>query len=471
MTNFINNKWQEGQGEKFQSISPVDGRVLWEGKASTYGDVDAAIFAAREALNTWKRYSFERRKKYAESFVEIVKHKRDFLVRTLCLETGKVILECEAEISALINKFQISVSAYEDRCKDLAKDIGNTKSLTRHKPHGVIAVFGPYNFPAHVPNGHITPALLAGNTLILKPSDLTPLISEEIIKCWEETGLPYGVINLVQGKSETGVALSKHDGLDGIFFTGSSRVGKILHENYAGKLGKVLALELGGNNPLIVWDNKDSKKAIDLIIQSAFSSNGQRCTCARRLILKDSTFSKKFLNDLVDKIKELKIGDPLNPESFMGPLISKEQADKMLAAQASLVMKGAEIILESVKLDLGDAYISPALIDCSSAKELVDEEYFGPMLQVYRVKEWADAIELANSTEYGLSAGLISESEKLYEEFFYEIEAGLVNWNNQITGASSATAFGGCKMSGNHNPSGYYAADYCSYPVATMIGE
>ena len=449
-----------------KSISPIDGEVIWEGEAATNADIDKAVDSAREAFRSWRRLSFEERKVYLEKFVAIVESKKAFLAELLTKENGKSINEAELELASIGNKLKISIEAYQDRCKNLEKDLGKTRSLTLHKPHGVIAVFGPYNFPVHVPNGHIMPALLAGNTLILKPSELTPAISEEIFKCWQEAGLPRGVMNLIQG--ETGIALSKHDGIDGIFFTGSSRVGKILHENYAGKLGKILALELGGNNPLVIWDHKDQEKAVDLIIQSAFITNGQRCTCARRLILKDSAESDKLLKLLVEKTKELKIGNPLDRENFMGPVISEKQAENLIQAQATLLNKGAKTILEMKKLDSGAAYLSPGIIDCSSATELADEEYFGPLLQVYKVKDWDSAIALANSTEYGLSSGLISDSEELFQEFSMEIEAGLINWNTQITGASSAAPFGGIKMSGNHSPSAYYATDYCSYPVATM---
>jgi succinylglutamic semialdehyde dehydrogenase len=471
MPNFINNQWLEASGEKFQSISPIDGTIIGELRASTPADIDLAINAARTALKEWRRLELNQRISYVERFVDLLIEKKEKLAKLLSRETGKVIKECEVEIDIAVSKFKISVAAYHDRCKNLARDFPLAKSLTMHKPHGVIAVYGPYNFPVHVPNGHIMPALIAGNTIVLKPSELTPFISEEIVRIWKESELPAGVINLVQGKSDTGIALSKHDGLDGIFFTGSSKVGKLLHENYSGKLAKVLALELGGNNPLVVWQNSDLNKACDIIILSAFSSNGQRCTCARRLILEDNTKSLELLDLLKHKTQALKISQSLDPEAFMGPVISAEQANKLLVAQESLMAKGAKAILEMKRLELGEAYLSPAILDCTNVNDIVDEEYFGPLLQVYRVPNWDSAIKLANSTEYGLSAGLISDSEDLFQEFSWEIEAGLVNWNNQTTGATSLAPFGGIKMSGNHNPSAYYAADYCAYPVAMMLGD
>jgi succinylglutamic semialdehyde dehydrogenase len=471
MPNFINNQWLEAKGEKFESISPIDGTVIGELRASTAADIDNAVDTARTALKDWKRLDLDQRLVFIERFVDLLLDRKEKLAVLLAKETGKVITECRSEIDIAVSKYKISVAAYHDRCKNLARDFPHAKSLTMHKPHGVIAVYGPYNFPVHVPNGHIMPALIAGNTLVFKPSELTPFISEEVIRLWKEAGLPAGVINLVQGKSDTGIALSKHNGIDGIFFTGSSKVGKLLHQNYAGKLDKVLALELGGNNPLIVWQNSDLQKACDLIIQSAFSSNGQRCTCARRLILEDNLESSKLLELLAQKTQALKISQSLDPSAFMGPVISAQQAVKLLDAQESLIKKGARVVLQMKRLDLGEAYVSPAILDCTDVVNIIDEEYFGPLLQVYRVRDWDTAIKLANDTEYGLSAGLISDSKQLFEEFSWDIEAGLVNWNNQTTGAASSAPFGGIKMSGNHNPSAYYAADYCAYPVAMMLGN
>lgn len=453
---------------KFESISPIDGTVLWQGEAADNRSIKSVIASAKEVFKDWVKLDLEERKNYIERFVEIVVERKSDLAILLCKETGKVLKECEMEIAGVINKYKISIEAFEDRCKSLEKDTASFKSITRHKPHGVVAVFGPYNFPCHVPNGHIIPALLAGNVVILKPSELTPAISDSYIKCWQDAGLPKNVLQLIQGKSETGIELSKQDDLNGIFFTGSSRVGKILHENYAGKLDKVLALELGGNNPLVLWDYENLDKAVEIIINSAFLSNGQRCTCARRLILADKN-ADLILGKLIEASSKLKVGNPLEEDTFIGPVISKDQALKLLEAQKSLASKGAVSLLEMKRLALGEAYISPGIIDCTSLKEKVDEEFFGPLLGVYRVSSWQEALYKANDTEYGLSAGLLSDSKDLFDEFFFEIEAGLINWNKQITGASSSAPFGGIKMSGNHNPSAYYAADYCSYPVASLL--
>jgi succinylglutamic semialdehyde dehydrogenase len=259
--------------------------------------------------------------------------------------------------------------------------------------------------------------------------------------------------------------------INGIFFTGSSKTGKLIHKNYGGNPSKILALELGGNNPLLVFDVNNIQAVVNLIINSAFNSAGQRCTCARRLILpKDSSYNQ-VIDLLVEVTGNLKIGDPKDESNFMGPLISSQQAMNIISAQSSLIDKGAKPLLLAKNLDLGAAFVSPGILDCTEVRDPIDEEFFGPILQVYRVDDWQSAITLANATNYGLSAGLISDNKDLYRDFFLHIDAGLIYWNNQLTGASSSAPFGGIKDSGNFNPSGYFAVDYCTYPVASVETE
>ena len=188
----------------------------------------------------------------------------------------------------MIGKVGLSKKSYNERTGETENPMPVGKAFIRHKPHGVVAVFGPYNFPGHLPNGHIVPALIAGNTIVFKPSDLTPKVAEVYVKVWESIGLPKGVLNLVQGQVETGKSLAAHPQIDGLFFTGSSRTGKILHEQFAGHPGKILALEMGGNNPLIVHGVSDIDATVHDIVQSAFITTGQRCTCARRLFIENS---------------------------------------------------------------------------------------------------------------------------------------------------------------------------------------
>lgn len=444
----------------FSSINPATGKEIWQGEEAGQSEIDAAINAAREAFPAWAALSLEQRLTHLEKFTQLVSDNRDELAIALCKDTGKAIWECGMEIASPIQKLFISIEAYKERTGTIV----NGTSVVRHKPHGVIAVFGPYNFPVHTPHGHILPALLAGNTVVFKPSELTPYISEEIMKLYQQAALPEGVITMVQGKAETGKLLSNHPGIDGLFFTGSSRTGKILHQNFAGHPGKILALELGGNNPLVVHQASDIDAAVYLIIQSAFITAGQRCTCARRLILLEHE-ADAILKRLVEVSSKIKIGDPQDPDNFMGPVISEQQASNLLAAQESMLSRGADLLLGMESR--GGAFVSPGIIDVTGL-DVADEENFGPLLKVYRVKDWDAAIAKANDTEYGLSSGLISDSQELYDDFRQRVRAGLCNWNNQITGATSKAPFGGIGCSGNHRPSAYYAADYCAYPVSSI---
>ncbi len=354
--------------------------------------------------------------------------------------------------------------AHDLRLPRLAAD----PRVLRHRPHGVMAVFGPYNFPGHLPNGHIVPALLAGNTVVFKPSELTPGVAELTVRLWEKAGLPDGVINLVQGGSDTGKCLARHPLIDGLFFTGSSTVGHLLHKQFGGQPEKILALEMGGNNPLIVQDVADVDGAVHHALQSAFLSAGQRCTCARRLLVPKGKKGDAFIDRLVEVSARIKVGEfDADPQPFMGSVISAEAAEKLLAAQASLLEKGGKSLLEMKSLKSGTGLLSPGIVDATGL-DVTDEEFFGPLLKVYRYKSFDDALALANDTHYGLSAGILTDDRKLYERLVEEVRAGIVNWNRPLTGASSAAPFGGVGASGNHRPSAYYAADYCAWPMASL---
>jgi succinylglutamic semialdehyde dehydrogenase len=342
-------------------------------------------------------------------------------------------------------------------------------SVLRHKPHGVVAVFGPYNFPGHLPNGHIVPALLAGNTVVFKPSELTPAVADAYARLWQRAGLPAGVLNLLPGERTTGAAVAAHPQLDGLFFTGSARVGHLLHRQFADRPNKILALEMGGNNPLVVGTVADARAAVHEIVQSAFLSSGQRCTCARRLFVPRGAAGDALVEALVKATAAIRVGAWNDePAPFMGPLISGQAAKAILEAQARLRDAGGRVLVEARRLERGAAFVSPGLVDVSAAGELPDEEHFGPLLTLVRSGSLDDALRQANATRYGLSAGLLSDRREDWELFFRKIRAGVVNWNRQTTGASSAAPFGGVGASGNHRPSAYYAADYCAYPVASV---
>ncbi len=468
-TLYIAGAWQAGQGETITSLNPVTQQVLWSGQGATAGQVDLAVQAARQAFPGWARRSLQERIDVLEAFAARLKHHADDLARCIGEETGKPLWESATEVTTMVNKVAISVQSYRERTGEKSGPLGDATAVLRHKPHGVVAVFGPYNFPGHLPNGHIVPALLAGNTVLFKPSELTPKVAELTVKCWIEAGLPAGVLNLLQGDRETGIALAANPGIDGLFFTGSSRTGNALHQQFAGRPDKILALEMGGNNPLVVDEVQDVDAAVYTVIQSAFISAGQRCTCARRLLVPQGEWGDAFLARLVAVSETIEVGSfDQQPAPFMGSVISLDAALGLLDAQRILLAKGAVSLLEMRQPLAQSALLTPGIIDVTAVSERSDEELFGPLLQVIRYADFDAAIAEANDTHYGLAAGLLSDSEARYQQFWLESRAGIVNWNKQLTGAASSAPFGGVGASGNHRASAYYAADYCAYPVASL---
>lgn len=466
---YLNGHWLPGHGAPFNSLNPSTGETLWAGNSADANDVDLGFRAGRAAFETWSEREFSERAAIAQKFAELLKANSEHLARAIAREVGKPVWEARTEVAAMAGKIAISITAYQERTgtREQPQDFG--RHILRHKPHGVVAVYGPYNFPGHLPNGHIVPALLAGNAVVFKPSELTPMVAQETVKLWEDAGLPPGVLNLVQGERATGEAVAKHPELDGLYFTGSSRTGAILNQQFAARPGVILALEMGGNNPLIVGSDIDLDATVHEIVQSAWITSGQRCTCARRLFVPVGGKGDALLAKLAEAGRNLVVGRAEDePQPFMGPLISARAADSLKAAHDKLLAMGATALLPMRKLSLGEAFVSPGLVDITAiVNEVIDEEDFGPLLKVIRYATLDEAIARANATRYGLSAGLLSNDDAEWQRFFKKSRAGIVNRNKPTTGASGSYPFGGIGDSGNHRASAYYAADYCSYPVSS----
>ncbi|PKH26484.1 succinylglutamate-semialdehyde dehydrogenase [Enterobacterales bacterium CwR94] len=465
MTHVINGQWQAGAGAPFEKCDPFFGERLWHGQAASSDQVTEAVEAARMAFCHWARQPFAARQALVEAFAAELETHKTQLADTIAQETGKPRWEALTEVQAMINKVAISVQAYQQRTGTTT----TAEGALRHRPHGVMAVFGPYNFPGHLPNGHIVPALLAGNTVVFKPSELTPATAALTLQCWLQAGLPAGVINMVQGARETGQALVAHPQIDGVLFTGSAATGYHLHRQLAGQPEKMLALEMGGNNALIVEDISDIDAAVHLTLQSAFITAGQRCTCARRLLVKRGAQGDAFLARLVTVAGRLQPGAwNADPQPFMGTVISPQAAEQIYAAYQARVALGAEVLLPLQWPDRQNALLMPGIIDVTNVREIPDEEVFGPLLSVVRYDHYDDAIMLANNTRYGLSCGLVSAQREKFDQLLLEARAGIVNWNKPLTGAASTAPFGGIGASGNHRASAWYAADYCAWPLASL---
>ncbi len=451
--------------QEIVSYEPATGAELWRGKV---GNVDEIVGRARRAWPAWAAQSLTNRIELVRRFANEVRKDADKLATLIAKETGKPLWEARTEVESVINKVEISVRAYADRTaqRKLDNALQGTAAL-RHKPHGVMAVLGPYNFPAHLPNGHIVPALIAGNAVVFKPSEKTPATGEALAQCFHRAGISAALVQVLIGGAAEGQALVAHEGIDGVLFTGSAHTGIAINRKLAARPDKIVALEMGGNNPMVVWDTPKISDAAVLIIQSAFTSAGQRCTAGRRLIVKGALYDA-----VVGEVKRLAdriiVGAPFDePPPFMGPVIDNEAADGLTESFLYLLSHGGKAIKHLVRQSDDLPFLSPAIIDVTAMKERADVELFGPLLQIVRVDDFDEAIAEANNTRVGLAASLIGGTPADYNRFWANIRAGVVNWNRPTNGASSAAPFGGIGLSGNHRPSAYYAADYCAYPVAS----
>jgi len=451
------------------SINPATGEEVWSGKT---GDAAAEVAIARAGWPAWAAHSHSYRIEAVRRFANVVRTKEAEFADLIARETGKPLWEAKTEVAAVVNKVQISIEAYAERTpqRRMEAALGN-KIAVRHKPHGVLAVLGPYNFPAHLPNGHIVPALIAGNAVVFKPSEKTPATGAMLVSCFHEAGVPEDVLRLLIGGPDEGRSLAGQPGIDGLLFTGSARAGSMIHKQFADVPQKILALELGGNNPLVVWHSKDIDAAATLAVQSAYLTAGQRCTAARRLVVEDGT-EGPLLEAIGRLIDRMIVDEPFaDPQPFMGPVIDNGAANHVQEQWLNLMMKGGKPLRRLDRPVKDRPYLTPALIDVTDAKDRPDEEIFGPVLQVIRVKDFDAAIDEANNTRFGLAASLVGGSPELYDKFWANVRAGVINWNKPTNGAPSNAPFGGVGLSGNHRPSAFYAADYCAYPVTSSEAD
>lgn len=401
-------------------------------------------------------------------FANEVRRQEEALATLISRETGKPLWEARSEASAVIDQVETSIRAYGERTgqRRLDSAMQGTTAL-RHRPHGVMAVLGPYNSPAHLPNGRIVPALIAGNVVILKPSEKTPAVGEFLVGCFHRAGVPEGVLQVLIGGPEEGQMLVAHADVSGILFTGSAQTGIAINRKLASTPNKIVTLEMGGNNPLVVWDTPKIGDVAALIIQSAFTNAGQRCTAASRLIVKSSMYFD-LIAELLKLLDRMVIGAPFDqPQPFMGPMIDARAADLVTESFLYFLSHGGKA-LAHMRRPFGDLpFITPGLIDVTGVEDRPDVEIFGPLLQVIRADDFDEAIAEANNTRFGLSASLLGGSPEEYNRFWSNIRAGIVNWNRPTNAPSAGSPVGGVGLSGNHRPGAYYSADHCAYPVSS----
>ncbi len=448
------------------SRDPADpDRVIWSGPLRP-GDADDAVQAARRALPAWSGLTLQERGEHLRHYQAVVKRRADEIAGLITDEMGKVIAESRSEADSVAAKVDITLDEVSlGRVREYDVQVAPTKfGRCRFKPHGVMAVIGPFNFPLHLPNGQYVPALLMGNAVVFKPSEKTPAVGQLAGKLMDEAGLPRGVFSVVQGAGDVASRLVSHPGVDGILFTGSWPVGRKILEANLDTPGRIVALEMGGNNPAVVLDDAPFEHAVAECTRAGFATTGQRCTCTRRVIVQRG-IAPRFIEALVASASKLRAGPGRQEGVSMGPVISVAAVDAVLEVQ-----RRGRVLLEARRLpEVGRGhFISPGVIQVEGFSLEGDVEVFGPLVQVTVVDSLDAAIEQANMTRYGLAASIFTAGEAAAERFFRGVRAGCINWNTGTAGASGKLPFGGVGRSGNHRPMAAFAVDSCAYPVACM---
>lgn len=450
--------------------SDVVGRHPW-----ALAHVDDAVSAARTAFPSWRRLGQARRAELLRAYQAQLKLHADDLARCIAREIGKPMWEAKTEVGAMVSKVDVSLGEGAAFVKDTV--IADLPGEIRHRPHGVAAVLGPFNFPGHLPNGQLVPALLMGNTVVFKPSDKGAGTAVLMAKCFEAAGFPAGVFNLVQGAVPTAEKLVTHPGLDALLFTGSVPVGQRIVAANAHRPGLMVALELGGKNATLVLDDCELDRTVRELAFSGFATAGQRCTATSRVIVTKG-IAERLVERLAAAARSVTVGHVFDDGVFMGPVISEATRSQLLAAQAKAVAGGFEALAPGGAVEVSGRrgfYVRPAVHVARGGVTRVagytDTELFAPDLSVVTVDSVEQAIAVANETQFGLSAAVFTQSADAFERCADELRVGVLHWNRSSAGASGRLPFGGIGASGNHRPAGILMGQSCTYPLAVLLPQ
>lgn len=469
--NYVNGHF-EGTVDASASASPFrsENPATLETVCDAIGDPDAvarAVNAAHDAWPAWRRLTVAERAAALQRVAAAVPEHAPAIAAAITAEMGKVHSEALIEAKSVAQKLQDTIALYPH---ELSGAMSGAPGEQRHRPLGVVAIIGPFNFPVHLINTHLLPALLAGNTVVAKVSELTPLTGQRYAALFHAAGLPPGVFNLVQGGGPVGQALVTHPSVHGVIFTGSYNTARRIRQALFDMPEKKLALELGGKNPVVVLDDvaEDPARldhAVREILLGALLTAGQRCTATSRVIATPGV-APALRERLTTAFRTIRPGDPDSPDTFLGPLASQTATRHFLRGLDAAKADGARVLVDSEHL--GACFVTPSLYEVAGHESLVHEELFGPNVAFELATDPADAFRRASNSRFGLSASIFTESKDAFEAFVDAVPTGVVNWNRSTNGASGLLPFGGIGMSGNFSPGGSGSLRIGTYPVAVM---
>ncbi len=451
--NLIGGQWCDGSsGQEVPNIDPADTRrQLGSVVFADASDVDRAVEAAAKAFKSWRQVPAPQRGRMMFKVLELFEAEADAFARALTAEEGKIFAESQGECRK--TAILIEYLAGEGRRfggRTAPSELSSTFAYTAREPLGVVGLITPWNFPIAIPFWKLVPALVAGNTAVLKPSELTPDTACRIARIFEQAGVPAGVVNLVHGGREVGERLVGHPQVPAISFTGSTEVGSRVYAAAALQLKRVQC-EMGGKNPILLLDDADLELAVDATVKGAFGATGQRCTATSRAIVVES-LADAFVESLAERARAFRPGPGMDPASQSGPLVSGGQLERVL--QMIEVGKGeAQLVAGGKRFNDAERehgfFIEPAVFDRVSPNARIgQEEVFGPVLCVQRVRDLDEALQVANGVRFGLSSSVYTRDLALAQRFIDGIETGIVHVNSPTMGGEAQLPFGGCKATG-----------------------
>lgn len=457
-------------------FSPNDlSKLLWECPVD-YRHVPNVIESATSAFKSWRQTSVEERINYLKKYQDEVKKRQDEIALAIAWEIGKPLWEAKTEVASVIGKVTVTIEDSLPRIhnKHIENILPKTTGHTFYKPIGPSLVIGPFNFPCHLANGQILSALIAGNSVIFKPSEKACYSAQILAECFHAAGFPPGVFNLVQGDGEVARRLVKDKNIKAIFFTGSKEVGKKILEATHQDLSKLVALELGGKNTTILHQDANLEHALGEVLKACFLTTGQRCT-STSIVAIHRSLKDQFISKFHELSKKILIDHAVeySKEPFMGPLVDQQALDAYLLFMGMAKREGFEEVMRGKQIERAKKgfYVSPSIHFCDRFHHesmFLQSEIFGPNVTFIPYDTIEEAISIANATEYGLASALFTKDRSIFEKCVNEIDSGLINLNRSTVGASAKLPFGGVKNSGNYHPAALTTIDACVYQMSSL---